>query len=328
MADHPEERVVQQDDFHGNVRLEDRAQLLDGHLQAAVADEEHHFAVGSAEFGPNGRRKPESHCSQAARGDDAAAAAKSEITGRVHLLLADIGDQHRVVAVGPAHGVDRFAHADTPFGGMHRFADHRFVFYLVAGPESGDPFAVVALVDAFGDERQGAFHIAHDRNVGMDDLVDLRGVDLQVNHLGIGAEMRGASRHAVVETHAYGDQQVALLVLDIGTVVAVHAQHAYILRVAGRQGREPQQGRGGRHAALVEQCLQFGFGIAQDDALAHHYQRAAGLVDQPRSLGDALCVGLGRRDVTAYRCDFFVAERSRSALRVFGDVDYDGARTA
>ena len=140
--------------------------------------------------------------------------------------------------------------------------------------------------------------------------------------------MRGASCHAVVETHAYGDQQVALLVLDVGAVVAVHAQHAYILRVAGRQGREPQQGRGGRHAALVEQCLQFGFGIAQDDTLAHHYQRAAGLVDQPRSLGDAFCVGLGRRDVTAYRRDFFVAEGGRSALRVFGDVDYDGTRTA
>ena len=211
---------------------------------------------------------------------------------------------------------------------MHGLADDGFVFDLVAGAESGDPLAVVAFADTLGDERQGAFHIAHDRHVGRDDLADLRGVDLQVDHLGVGAEMRGIPRHAVVETHAHGHEQVALLVLDVGTVVAVHAQHAHVLRMVGRQGRETQQGRGGGHAALVEQRPQLGFGVAQDDALTHHDQRTAGLVDQPCGFGDAFRVGCGRGEVTADRGDFFVAERSCSALCVLGDVDHDGTQTA
>ena len=98
--------------------------------------------------------------------------------------------------------------------------------------------------------------------------------------------------------------------------------------MVGRQGRETQQGRGGGHAALVEQRPQLGFGVAQDDALTHHDQRTAGLVDQPCGFGDAFRVGCGRGEVTADRGDFFVAERSCSALCVLGDVDHDGTRTA
>lgn len=58
LADHAQKRVVQQDDLHGHLRLEDRAQLLNGHLQTAVAHEKAHFAVGGAQLAPMAAGSP------------------------------------------------------------------------------------------------------------------------------------------------------------------------------------------------------------------------------------------------------------------------------
>ena len=185
---------------------------------------------------------------------------------------------------------------------------------------------MVARADAFGQQRERTLDVAHEGHVGMDDFVDFGGVDLHMDDPGVGAEGGGVARYAVVETHSDGDEQVALLVFDVGAVVAVHPQHSHVAGVVARQRREAQQRRGGRHAAAIEKGPQFGFGVAQDRSLADHRQRPPGFVDEPRRFLDASCVGRKGGCVAADRGDPFVAEGRRRALGVLGDVDYDGAR--
>ncbi|CDD25234.1 unknown [Alistipes sp. CAG:29] len=225
------------------------------------------------------------------------------------------------------YGVYDLAHADAAAFRADRLADDRLVFDFVAGAEPFDPGLVRGGADPLGEQRERLFHVADDGHVGVYDLVDLGGVDLQVDYLGIRPETFGVARHAVVETHPHGDEQVALLVADVGAVVAVHAQHADILRRGGRHGRQPQQGRGDRYAALCEEGLQFFFGVSEHHALSRHQQRPLCGVDQPYRLGDALLGGRGCGDVAADGRQSFVAERGRPALGVLGDVHHHRART-
>ena len=211
---------------------------------------------------------------------------------------------------------------------MDRPADHLLVFDLVAGAEFVDPCPVAAGLYAPGEQRKGLFHVADQRNVGRDDLADLGGIDFEVDDLGVRPETARIARHAVVEAHAHGEEQVAVPVFDVGTVVAVHAQHADVLRRVGRQGRKPQQGRCGGHAALVEEGAQLRFAAAQDHALPDHDQRPLCGVDQPCRFGDALFGGYRCGDIAADRSHFLVAERGRSALGVLGDVHDHGAGAA
>ncbi len=62
--------------------------------------------------------------------------------------------------------------------------------------------------------QQGAedfFEVADERYVGADVLVDLGGVDLDVDLLGVGRVAGEVAGDAVVEAHAEGEQQVGLL---------------------------------------------------------------------------------------------------------------------
>lgn len=197
LAHHAQEGVVEQDDLHADVRLENRRQFLNGHLQPAVAREEDDLAVGSAQLGADGGREAEPHGSQTARRDDAAAAAEPEVAGGEHLLLPHVGDHHRVAVVGACHGVDRLAHADAPSVGTDRPPHHTLVLDAVAGAELLDPCAVVARADAFGQQRERTLDVAHEGHVGMDDFVDFGGVDLHMDDPGVGAEGGGVARYAV-----------------------------------------------------------------------------------------------------------------------------------
>ncbi len=70
------------------------------------------------------------------------------------------------------------------------------------------------------------FEVADERDVGADVLVDLGGVDLDVDLLRGGSVAGEVAGDAVVEAHAEGEQEVGLLdgVVDPG--LAVHAHHA------------------------------------------------------------------------------------------------------
>ena len=80
------------------------------------------------------------------------------------------------------------------------------------------------------------FEVADEGDVGPDVLVDLGGVDLDVDLLRVGRVVGEVAGDAVVEAHAEGEQEVGLLdgVVDPG--LAVHAHHAERERMRGGEG--------------------------------------------------------------------------------------------
>ena len=86
--------------------------------------------------------------------------------------------------------------------------------------------------------------VADEGDVGADVLVDLGGVDLDVDLLRVGRVAGEVAGDAVVEAHAEGEQQVGLLdgVVDPG--FAVHAHHAERERMCGGEAAEAEQRAG------------------------------------------------------------------------------------
>ena len=117
------------------------------------------------------------------------------------------------------------------------------------------------------------------RQVDADVLVDLRGVDVEMDLLRARREGVDAPGHAVVEARAQADHQVAIVHRVVGFVGAVHAQHAEPVRPRGGIGAEPHQRGGDRKAGQLDQFAQRCAGRRPgiDDA-------AAGVEDRPLGL--------------------------------------------
>ena len=212
LAHHAQVTVVHEHYFDSHLRLEYRTQLLQGHLQASVAHEEANIPVGRADLGADGCGQAEAHRPETPRGYDAARALESEISRGEHLLLAHVGDQYRVVET-LRHGIHHLAHAQMRTSGRHGGLYDLLALDVAAYAELLEPSLAVARRDLLGEHGQRAFHVARNRHVGVYYLVYLGGVDLHVDDLGVDAEFGRVARHAVVETHADGNEQVAVAVL-------------------------------------------------------------------------------------------------------------------
>ena len=72
LPDHAETGVVEDQDLDRQAFLHDGPELLEGHLEPAVADHRHDLAFRGAELRPDGGREGETHRAEAAGGDVAA----------------------------------------------------------------------------------------------------------------------------------------------------------------------------------------------------------------------------------------------------------------
>src|SRR5690606_35668953 len=115
---------------------------------------------------------------------------------------------------------------------------------------------------------QHAVHRTDDRNVGLDGLGDGRRVDVDVDDLGVRAELGRAVDHAVIETGADGQDHVGMVHGHVGGVTAVHAQHADELAITARIAAQTHQGVGNRQVEHACQLGELGGGVAQDHATA------------------------------------------------------------
>lgn len=79
------------------------------------------------------------------------------------------------------------------------------------------------LLDLRVDARKNALGIAHNRNLGVANLAYFGRVDVYVNGLSMRGEFRKFARHAVGETRAHANEQVAFGHGHIGVLGAVHA---------------------------------------------------------------------------------------------------------
>ena len=86
--------------------------------------------------------------------------------------------------------------------------------------------------------------IADEGDIDLDVLVDLGGIDLDVDLLRVGRVGLQIAGDAVVEAHAEGEQQVGFLDGVVDPRFAVHAHHAEVERMRGREAAEAEQRAG------------------------------------------------------------------------------------
>src|SRR5690606_27046423 len=96
---------------------------------------------------------------------------------------------------------------------------------------------------------------ANDRDVGLDGFGDRGRIDVDVDDLGVRAELAGTVDHAVIETGTDGQDDVGVVHGQVRGIAAVHAEHADELAIRTRVATQPHQGVGDRQ---VEHARQLG----------------------------------------------------------------------
>ena len=196
---------------------------------------------------------------------------------------------------------------------------------LVQLPERLAPFAVLIAIQQRRQRRQRLLAVGHHRHIGLHILVYLATVNIQMNNLGLlGIGLR-ITRHTVGEAHADSYQHVALLLLQIDGIVAMHAQHTHIQRMVGGQSAQSQHRAAGGNISFLQECLQLFLRIAQLNALTNQSQRALGIVDQLGSLAHSIHIQLGISHIAAYEVHLLRLPLHLLDLSIAGEVEHHRA---
>src|SRR5713101_2218654 len=171
--------------------------------------------------------------------------------------------------------------------------------------------------------------IADESGVNLHVLVDFGAVDFNVNlagALGVSTKVAG---DAVVKSHADRDEEVGLLNGVVNPGFAVHAHHAEVQRIIGREAANAQERHGDRIIAGADELLEGAHRAGNHDPVAGENDGAFGGVqhlDGAVEFGLIVIVApaLGRKSWLRR----FPVEFGGSLLRVFGDVDKDRAGAA
>ena len=136
-----------------------------------------------------------------------------------------------------------------------------------------------------------ARHGGIDRHV----LVELGGVDVDVDLLRVQRVGFQVAGDAVVEPHAERDEQVGLLNRGIDPGFAVHAHHAEVQRMRGRTPADAEQRHRNGNVRLLGERQKRRLRAAEDDAVAGENQRTLGGVDQRDRIDAHRVPGPGQR---------------------------------
>src|SRR6266478_3728691 len=164
--------------------------------------------------------------------------------------------------------------------------------------------------------------IADESGVNLHVLVDFGAVDFNVNlagALGVSTKVAG---DAVVKSHADGNKQVGFLDGVVNPGFAVHAHHAEIQRIIGREAADAEERHGDRIIAGADELLKGAHRTGDHDAMAGKNDGAFGGVQH---LDGAVEFGLVVIVADALGRKFWrrrlPVEFSGSLLRIFGHVD-------
>ncbi|MNV81734.1 hypothetical protein D3C71_1754160 [compost metagenome] len=89
--------------------------------------------------------------------------------------------------------------------------------------------------------RQQGLQVALQRDVCLTQFAHFRRVDIHVDHFCMRRKRIQFPGHAIVETRADSDQQIALLHRQVGALGTVHAQHTEVIRVSSIRRAQPFQ---------------------------------------------------------------------------------------
>ena len=203
--------------------------------------------------------------------------------------------------------------------------DHLRALRVVIALETVAPGLMVGRFHQLQYAGHGVLAVSQYGNVDGNILVDFRGVDVEVNLLGLTGISADVTRNAVVESHADGHEQVALLRLDVRGQAAVHAEHAHIERVGRGQARKAEQGAAGRHVGLLDELAHFFLSVAEFHALSDQHKRLLSGVDKLGGSLNAARFGFGHGFVATQETDFLRNVFGLFDLGILGEVEHHGA---
>ena len=136
------------------------------------------------------------------------------------------------------------------------------------------------------------------------------------------------ARHAVVEAHADGDDQVRVLDGLVDPGLAVHAHHAEVSGMSGRESAEAEQGAGDRNVCLFDELREGLGGLRLDDAVAREEDWTFCVLDELDGFLELLGQWRIVRTVAGEH-DIVVIpfEDTAFLLCILGDVDDDRSRS-
>jgi len=165
------------------------------------------------------------------------------------------------------------------------------------------------------------FRVSENRNVGAYDLIELGGIDVDVNFHRFGTKIRKPPGDAVVPTPTDRHDQIAARHRFVRVGGAVHSHHAEVKRVGFIHCALAEQGGYDGCAQLFGECGDRLAGTRDDRPLSDVKQRALCGTQKFRCFGNGLG-GSARRDFVARQIDFIGEGRvTRPLADVLGDVD-------
>ena len=324
--------IIHDDDFDGQLVHHDGGKLGNGHLEAAIADEREHQLVRPRHLRADGGGQAETHGPETARGDPEPRLVEADQLRGPHLVLTHVGGDNgmpRGQAVDFAHEV---LGLDFGIGNLRRQGVLGFPLADLMPPGAPRRGELFVHGTGFGKRlvqlAKDALHVAHDGHVGGAVLADLGGVDIDVNHLGVGGESGQASGDAIVEADAEGDQQIAAGERHVGGVAAVHAGHADEIGMVGREGAEAHEGLHHGRVGQLDELAEFPVRACRDHAAAGVHQRPRGFLHQLGGALDLPGVALGEDFVAGQVDGSHGLVMPLSLEHVLGDIDQDRPGTA
>src|SRR5579859_2073437 len=240
-----------------------------------------------------------------------------------HLVLADVGDDDGLAIGFLPQIVDDVSGVEVAV--VRKSLDVADGGIALEFADVAKPVAALAMFKAREKLLQDLAGVADQRGVHLHVFVDFGTINLDVNLagvLGVGAEIAG---DAIVKTHADSNEQVGFLDGMIDPCFSVHAHHAEIERIAGREAPDAEQGHGDGKIAGVNELIEYADGAGNHDAVPGEDERTLGGVEQ---LDGALKFGLIVVDALALggklRNAGLPIEIAGSLLGVLGDIDEYG----
>ncbi len=137
--------------------------------------------------------------------------------------------------------------------------------------------------------------VGHYRNINRHVFTDGSRININVNDLGVRCKGVESSCDPVVESGPDRDYQVTLLHGHVGTVCAVHAQHAHGQVVRSGKSAKPHKGHGHGDGQFDCKFSQFLICIGRNHSSAGIYYRLFGFVNRFARLFNLPWVGfIGR----------------------------------
>ena len=169
---------------------------------------------------------------------------------------------------------------------------------------------------------KGILDVGNDRDVDDFVLVELGGIDVDVDDEAVLGEGRHLPGDPIVEANAEGEEEIGLVDGVIGVDAAMHAEHVERKRGVCRVGPEPHEGHCHRDSGTLGELAELLGGTGGDHAAAGVDHRTLGPPDRRGHLGDLF--GMGPADLRMVAGEIHRRGEVGDELRdldVLGEID-------